>query len=319
MKTLWLWARTVIIIVLAVFVYCQRTAGGYFSTYEARALTVMGQVNTEGKEILQELACGRGAGIYHLVAEGDIVPGGGPEKVIGVSISKDRGVLGVFDTSGEHPVLMAYLNTLPLQEVKIIQLENGRNAVLIRELLDERVGAYFFTSFYALYNWHRDDLQEIWRKVISNEQQWNRRWFEQGDGWKGVSEQVETGFSRENGRLAIKSICSQTLWSAPSVDGLRTTIRSRTLTHTYRWEPEWNAMVMAEGRLNKEAGIKVRQGNKYVESFKLKAGEKVAITEDENLLSWIDSKEPSYWRVKTKSGETGFVTKNCIDIVKRSH
>ncbi|MDN5362293.1 MAG: hypothetical protein PWP70_1340 [Moorella sp. (in: firmicutes)] len=312
----WLWLRALVILAIATFVFWQRTTTGQPGPYEARELAVMGQEARGGQEILEELAQGRQAGVYNLQAEGDVAPAAGVEKIIGVTLSKDKGLLGVFSQKDGQPVLLITLNTLPLQEVKVVQLETGRNAVLIRELLDERFGAYFLSSFYALYTWEGDKLQEIWRKVAGNEERWNKKWLARGEGWQGVSEQVTTDFTRSEGKLAIKAISNQILWSAPAVDGPRTKIQSRTVTHTYRWEPAWGSMVMAEGRLNVTAPLKERKGNKYVDRGQLEAGEKIAVLEDEDLLSWLHPEEPAYWRVKTKGGQVGYILKTQLDLIQ---
>ncbi|MBC7324767.1 MAG: hypothetical protein H5T99_05585, partial [Moorella sp. (in: Bacteria)] len=265
--------------------------------------------------ILQELAEGRKAGVFHLQAEGDVAPAAGTEKIYGVSLTKDYGALGIFNFNKGQPVLFVSLGTLPLQEVKVVPLDNRHNAILIREMLDERFGAYFLSSFYALYTWQGDGLQEIWRKVAGNEERWNKKWLDLGAGWQGVSEQVTTDFTRQDGRLAIKTTSSQTLWSAPEATGPRQAIQKRTVTHTYCWEPAWQAMVMATGRINRATSLKVRQGNKYLDGPRLAAGEEVAVLEDEDLLSWLRPGEPSYWRVKTRSGQVGYVLKPHLDLL----
>ncbi|APC09493.1 hypothetical protein [Neomoorella thermoacetica] len=310
----WLWLRALAILAVAAFVFWQRTATGQPGPYEARELAVMGGEARGGKEILEDLARGQGAGVYHLEAEGDVAPDAGVEKIIGVTLSKDRGMLGVFRRGDGQPVVLATLDTLPLQEVKVVQLETGRNAVLIRELLDESFGAYFLSTFYALYTWEDGKLQEIWRKVAGNEERWNKKWLAQGEGWQGVSEQVTTDFTRSEGKLAIKTISNQTLWSAPAATGPRTKVQSRTVTHTYRWEPAWKAMVMAEGRVNAATALKERRGNKYVDRLQLAAGEKVAVLEDEDLLAWLRPGEPSYWRVKVRNGQVGYILKSYLDL-----
>ncbi|MDN5343948.1 MAG: hypothetical protein PWQ18_59 [Clostridia bacterium] len=311
----WRWWRALIILLLAGVVFWQRVGSGQVNVYEARALAVMGQRGQESTAILQELAEGRQVGVYHLQAEGDIAPARGTEKIIGVTVSKDRGLLGVFSPGQGQPQMLACLETLPLQEVKVVSLDSGRNAILIRELLDERFGAYFLSSFYALYTWQGQGLQEIWRKVAGNEERWNQKWLARGENWQGVSEQVTTDFTRDGGRLAIKTISSQTLWQAPAVTGPRTTIQSRTVTHTYRWEPDWGAMVMALGRIAGPASLKKRQGGKYVDQAPLKAGETVAVLEDEDLLAWLQPDEPSYWRVKTRNGQVGYVLKSQMELL----
>ncbi|MDK2821317.1 MAG: hypothetical protein PWP31_1282 [Clostridia bacterium] len=312
------WLRAIIILILAGFVFYNRTSGSHPSTYEARAMAVMSQEVQKqdvkkGEEILKDLACGRGAGIYHFQAEGDLTPNAGIEKIIGVTISKDRGLVGIFSNNQDQPVMLTYINTLPIQEVKVIRLENGHNAVLVRELLDERFGAYFLSSFYVLYTWEGHGLKEVWRKVVGNEERWNKKWFNQGKGWQGVTEKVATDFSHKDGKLLIKTISNQTLWASEDVNSSRKNVRSRTVTHTYCWNPAWGAMVMAEGRVSKNTSLKIRQGNKYIDKQKLKAGEKVAILEEEDLLSWLKPGEPAYWRVKTKNGQVGYILKSEID------
>ena len=311
----WLWIRALVILAIATFVFWQRTATGQPGPYEARELAVMGQEARGGQEILEDLAQGRGAGVYNLQAEGDVTPAAGVEKIIGVTLSKDKGLLGVFCQEDGQMVLLTTLNTLPLQELKVVQLETGRNAILIRELLDERFGAYFLSSFYALYTWEDGKLQEIWRKVAGNEERWNKKWLAGGEGWQGVSEQVTTDFTRSEGKLAIKAISNQIFWSAPAADGPRTKIQSRTITHTYRWEPAWGSMVMAQGRVNATTSLKERQGNKYTDRFKLAAGEQVAVLEDEDLLAWLQPQEPAYWRIKTKNGQVGYILKTYLDLL----
>jgi hypothetical protein len=314
MSNRWRWLRAMLILAAAALVFWQRTAAGQMNAYEARALAVMGATSQGGREILQELAEGRRVGVYHLQAEGDIAPAAGVEKIIGVSLTKDRGMLGIFNPGKGQPAMLYCLETLPLQELKVVQLETGRNAVLIRELLDERFGAYFLSSFYALYTWQGDGLQEIWRKVAGNEEQWNRQWLDEGQGWQGVSEQVTADFTRKDGRLAITTISNQTLWSAPAAGGPRTRVQARTVTHTYRWEPAWGAMVMAVGRINSATALKVRQGNKYSDQLQLAAGAEVAVLEDEDLLAWLRAGEPSYWRVKARNGQAGYVLKSFVDL-----
>jgi hypothetical protein len=316
MDNRWRWLRALLILTVAVIVCWHRCAAMELNVYEARALAVMGHTNLVDREILEKIASGREAGFHYLQAEGDVAPAVGTEKVIGVSLSKDRGLVGIFDCGEpQQPLLLAWCNTLPLQEIKIVELEKGRNAILIRELLDERFGAYFLSSFYSLYKWQDGSLQEIWRKVIANEQQWNRKWLLRGEGWQGVSEQAEADFGLQDGRLVVRTICKQTYWSAPAAAAPRTTLQSRTLTQTYRWEPDWQAMVMARGCLSKATSLMERRGNKYVDSMKLSAGEQVAVLEDEGLQSWINSQEAAYWRVKTKSGQVGYILKECLDII----
>jgi hypothetical protein len=73
-------------------------------------------------------------------------------------------------------------------------------------------------------------------------------------------------------------------------------------------------MVMATGALKKTTSLKERHGNKYVDSLKLAAGEQVAVLEDESLQAWVNPQEAAYWRVKTTSGQVGYILKDCLEI-----
>lgn len=282
------------------------------TAYEAWALAVMALKEVEVEDLLHQLLKGEKGGIYHFRAEGDVAPEPGQEVIIGASLSKDQGILGIFSLAGGQPRLLAWLSTLPLQELKVIQLESGRQGILIRELLDERFGAYFCTSFYTIYLHQDGAYQEIWRKVLSNEERWQKKWLGQGEGWQGVKDKVEVDFAWEKGRLVIKTREKRIFWEGPDPGAPPLTSRERSLARVYRWEPRWKAIILGEGEAQEETALHIRQGTQYIPREKLAVGEKLAILEEEEVWGLDKTPAGDYYRVKTAAGQVGFVLKKAV-------
>ncbi|MGI9952592.1 hypothetical protein V3F56_09555 [Moorellaceae bacterium AZ2] len=282
------------------------------TAYEARALAVMAAGEVAPEELLQQLLQGPKEGIHYFRAEGDVAPEPGQEVIIGVSLSKDQGALGIFSLAGGQPRLLARLTTLPVQELKVIELEPGRQGILLRELLDERFGAYFYTAFYTLYLYQDGACQEIWRKVLSNEERWQKKWLGLGEGWQGLKDTVEVEFAREQGKLVIKTREKRVFWEGPESGSPPAETRERSWARVYRWEPRWTAIILGEGMLEEEAFLQARQGNRYVPLEKLAAGERLAVLDEEEVWSAEGGAATQFYRVKTAAGKVGFVFKEAV-------
>ncbi|SMB90358.1 hypothetical protein SAMN00808754_0283 [Thermanaeromonas toyohensis ToBE] len=284
--------------------------------YEARALAVWSASGEEIVQMLKKIIEGEAGGIEVFKTQGDLAPLPGQEVVIGVNLSKDRGVLGLFSSASYSPQLLAYLAILPMEEIKILKLEPGREGVLVREVLDERFGAYFYTSFYALYLYQEGAWQEVWRKVIKNDERWPKKWVGRGEGWEGIKDKVDVEFSWEGGRLMARTQESRVFWEGPRPDAPATYTRERALARVYRWEPSWGALVLAQGKIKRLTALKGQEGNRYIERGQLKPGEKVAILDEEEAWGWVPhvGEASQLYRVKTAAGHVGYVSKEDVEI-----
>ncbi|MBE3581626.1 MAG: hypothetical protein IMW96_08360 [Thermoanaerobacteraceae bacterium] len=282
------------------------------TAYEARALAVMACEGAATEELLEQILRGEREEGGHFRVEGDVAPEPGREIIVGASLSKDRGAVGIFSMAGEQPRLLASLATLPLQEIKVVEIEPGLCGILLRELLDERFGAYFYTVFYTLYTYEEGACREIWRKVVSNEESWQKKWLGGGEGWQGVKDTAEVEFAREDGRLVIKTRETRVLWEGPEPGGSPTGTRERSWARVYRWEPRWKAMILGEGVVEEDTFLQARQGNRYVPLEKLAAGERLAILDEEEGWDAMGGAAAEFYRVKTAAGSVGFVGKEAV-------
>jgi len=80
----------------------------------------------EEKAFLKELAGGGRQDIYHLYLEGQFAPGGDEDRIVGVTLSKDRAVLGIFKKQGATLQPLGFVVTLPLEELRLVSLEGKR-------------------------------------------------------------------------------------------------------------------------------------------------------------------------------------------------
>jgi len=151
----------------------------------------------EEKALLKELAGGGRQDIYHLYLEGQFAPGGGEDRIVGVTLSKDRAVLGIFKKQGAALQPFGFVVTLPLEELRLVSLEGEKKALLTRQSLEERLGAYGNYSFYVLYHWEESRLEEIWRQVLVREEAWQKKWL-------GIKEEGWEGIDREGGDISRK-------------------------------------------------------------------------------------------------------------------
>lgn len=290
---------------------------GVPTPYEAQSMAVMVFPEVEAEDLLYRLLLkGEKAEFNHFRTEGDVAPEPGQEVIIGVTLSKDRGTLGIFSVAGDQPRLLEQLSTLPLQGLQVIELEPGRQGILVRELLDESFGAYFCTSFYTLYLYQDGGYQEVWRKVVSNEERWPKKWLGQGEGWQGIKDEVEIDFVRDKGRLVIKTREKRIVWEGPEPGAAPLTGRERFLARVYCWEPRWCAIILAEGEVQEETVLYLRQGARYIPQEKLAVGEKLAVLEEEEVWGGDSTPAGAYYRVKTTRGQVGFVGKKALKFLR---
>lgn len=286
--------------------------------YEARALAVLSASGEEIAQILKKIMQGEAEGVKVFKTEGDLAPLPGKEIVVGASLSKDLGVLGLFSLASSSPQLLTYLAILPVEELKILKLEPGREGVLAREVLEERFGAYFHTRFYSLYIYQEGAWQETWRKVIDNDERWQKKWVGRGEGWEGVRDKVEVEFDWEGGRLVARTRESRVFWEGPHPEHPATSTRERTLARIYRWEPRWEALILAEGEISRPTDLKEQRGGKYVKIDRLEPGQKVAILEEEEAWGWTSymGETTQLYRIKALTGRTGYVAKEDVKIYR---
>lgn len=282
------------------------------TAYEAGALAVMVSEGVVPGELLEQVLREESGEGRRFRVEGDVAPEPGPEIIVGANLSKDRGVLGIFSPATEPPKLLASLTTLPLQEIKIIEIEPGLRGILLRELLDERFGAYFYTVFYTLYLYEGGACREVWRKAVSNEEYWQKRWLGGGDGWQGLKDAVEVEFDRKDGKLVIKTRETRVLWEGPEPGGPFTGIRERSWARAYRWDPRWKAVILGEGTVEEDTFLQARQGNRYVPMERLVAGARLAVLDEEEVWDPQGRSAAGFYRVKTAAGLVGLVAKKAV-------
>ncbi|MCG0277157.1 MAG: SH3 domain-containing protein [Thermanaeromonas sp.] len=284
--------------------------------YEARGLAVATTSGEEIAQILKEIVQGETSGIKFFKTEGDLAPLPGKEVVIGANLSKDRGVLGLFSLASSPPQLLTYRAILPVEEVKVLKLEPGREGVLVREVLEERFGAYFLTRFYSLYVYQEGAWQEAWRKVIDNDEKWQKKWVGRGEGWEGIKDKVEVEFNWEGGRLVARTQEIRVFWEGPHPEHPPTSTKERALARLYKWEPKWGALILGEGEVGRPCDLKEQKGGRYVKMGQLKPGERVAILDEEEAWGWTAymGEATQLYRIKTLSGSTGYVTKEDVRI-----
>lgn len=151
-------------------------------------------------------------GLKVIIKKGDVYPTPGQELFVALSAGKDNGVIAVYALqSGGYDLIDKISNLVPITGLTFVELpEYPLKALVVKEYLDERVGAFFQNSTVSIFAWKKT-LHKVWEGESFHEEVWNTAWEGKEPGWIKLEEKVKIKFVNPG---EIERIVETKYWQA---------------------------------------------------------------------------------------------------------
>lgn len=110
----------------------------------------------------------------------DIIDNSEKDLIIGLNLSKNLGIIGVYKLKESNYILKDKIENLATIEKLSVKKNNSsdKRFLLVEEYLDERVGAYFTDKFIRVFSKESDDFEEVFRHSINYEAYYYEKWLD---------------------------------------------------------------------------------------------------------------------------------------------
>lgn len=259
------------------------------------------------------------------ICKGNILSNEGEEVVVGISLPPDTGIISILEPivdADKYDLLYTTTDMVPIDSIKVLRTPNlTHSLIFVKETLDERMGAFFKSTVIEIYAWMDNNLEVIWNGTESYTACWNTMWEENSTEniWKKLDENAIISMNENNTEIKVLSNQSYMESNYPSDnipdDDKFKTIKTRTLTSTYYLDNELKKYILGTALLNNKTTLYDYDGINFIKKQELTDGETVKLLEDLNKLADnLINDELNYYKVLTKNGLTGYISKEVISM-----
>lgn len=241
------------------------------------------------------------------VTNGDVVGDNQQDLIFTVKIGPRNSVVVVYKKVGnEYEFAGLVDNFYEVQDIEVIKVDdNEKYLIMVRERVNQMLGAYEDSIFLRAYKW--DEKDNKFKIVLSLQEKYKSMWNELWDNvkpkeeshWLAVNQDAKTTKSKDNyDTLYLKGIqeykqSNKTNQIDTPNDSEFSTLSKRNLSQVYNWSNKWQHYILGEGT-------------------EIPTGQKVAILQDmEQDVFDLVEKDLRY-RIKRPDGTIEFVDKNTI-------
>lgn len=204
----------------------------------------------------------------------DVIPGSNGEKeaVVIVNLSPKNTIVAVYEKIGNQYRYAGevgyFYDVQGVQEVQIGDL--GRSMIVLRELVDQHVGAFERNTFVRGYLWKPEDenFDMVLNLSENIDAHWNRAWDEENQTrehlsrWERIGQKSDLQY--EKGQKPVVHVTRSQILSASDDRAAKNipeeetyqVVSSRTVNEEYYWSPKWNRFILSE-RQEKATGQEV--------------------------------------------------------------
>lgn len=230
-----------------------------------------------------------------IVKELDLLPGGGKELVVAISLPPQEGLVAVYSRQGNRLVYRCKISSLfPVTHLSGIEVDFSEQQMLVVDQhQDEMLGAFFTADYKEFFIWNGRYFTRVLGLITGYSAFWNQAWDGAGEGahwlWLRQVPQVEYGEGGSIIRVKLdQALLQSKSQDTDSIPGKEDFIKrhGRTVTQEYRWSTSWGRYIIGEGvdRLT---------------------GEEVAVLEDysKSISGLLDGKHKDMVKVIDREGE----------------
>lgn len=231
---------------------------------------------------------------------GNVIPNSYEELILSLNLSKDLGVIVIFEKVNDSYIFHSKIENLaPIENIQLINPPTkNEDLLLVYQVLDEKLGAFFYENFVQIYNYKDSSFNIVWEKTIFFEEIYKENWLNINSSnteWTMVIEESEIDFDYTN-PLKINTLTSLKKYKAHSENipekNSFSLNKDTSYNRSYYWDNKYNSFIL--GELTKDVFIS-----------------NVAILEDmETRQEWIFGIVNPYYKVCTTNGEILYLPKS---------
>lgn len=242
------------------------------------------------------------------ITYGDVVGDNQQDIIFTVKIGPRISFVVVYEKVGDEYKFKALVdNFYEIQDIQVVPLsQNEKYIIMIRERVNQMVGAYEDAIFLRAYKWNETDNK--FSLVLSIQENYKSYWNELWDNekpkeeshWLSIKQQGKTTRQNNNYNTIYLKANQQFQQSnetnkldRPEDSEFKTT-KQRDITQAYTWNDKWQHYILGEGT-------------------EIHTGEKIAILQDLEQEPFNLYEEDKRYRIKHENGKIEFVDKNTIN------
>ena len=185
---------------------------------------------------------------------GHILPNSNSQLLVALNLSKDQAVLAVYDFINDAYVYNTKIEGLtPIEAIEFVNFEAANNDYLIiKQVIDERLGAFFFEKYMEVYLFDNNSFQKVWNKTLFYEETYKEIWVNPNANetlWNKIQEETLVDFVIGS-PLKINTVTSYKKMVAQGKEMPKpsqfTIQQSNTHKNSYYWNSSYNTFILAE-------------------------------------------------------------------------
>jgi len=244
-----------------------------------------------------------------IVTYGDVVGDSAKDAIFTVRIGPKRTTVVVYEKiNNEYKYKAIVGDFFVVQELDVVEVsENEKNFIMIREHVNQMIGAYEESVFLRSYRWNENNQK--FDLVLTIQEQYRAYWNELWDNNKPKDEshwlsvKQEGKVTRRNNKYdklyfratQLYQMSKQTNVVNKPEESDFETINQREISKLYYWSDTWKNYIIGEGT-------------------QMSTGQKVGIIEDMSQEASSLIENDSRYRIKKTDGTIEYVDKNTIKV-----
>lgn len=230
----------------------------------------------------------------------DVMENGQEDLVVALTLSKDVGVIGVYRLVDKEYILTNKVEDLT-SITKVYSIKDrvrDKSLLIVEQLLDEMVGAYFTDSYIQIFAYMDNEFIEVFKHSLdytsyyydkwNNPNMENPKWYKLME--KGIISEISTG---DDGIIfnITKTISKYVADETPDnlIPDEFTLDKEDYMTITYAWSNKYNSFIQGEATLKRD-------------------GETVGILAASSQTAYhLLNKSDKYYKVIGKNGKIVFI------------
>lgn len=183
-----------------------------------------------------------------------IKPNTPPQLITVLNLSKDLSVIAIYTLVGNNYVFDDKIDGLVfVEKLQFIPIEEkGFKGIVIYQIMDEKLGGFFYEKYIDIYYYLTDSLEKVWYKTLYYEEIYKENWVHpEGDQhlWNRVVEETTLDFISQQ-PFKINSISTLSKYQATSkkLPGLNqfSQTQSDTFQQAYQWSAAYKTFILGE-------------------------------------------------------------------------
>ncbi len=220
------------------------------------------------------------------------------DLIIALNITKDIGVIGLYNNINNNYNYYNKLENLThINSIDIASDKLGRIFIIVNQLLDEKLGAFFTDNYIQIFTEDNKSYKEVFRQSIDYEAFVYEKWIDasiENPKWYKLTEQNIIDYSLDNnGKIVIdlSKILSkyQGYNSSDSIPENFELVEQKNIDLVYSWNNKYNYFIQNEGKIKNTGEIVgiIERSSQFVDSLLCKSDEYFKIIDNNDKIRFI--------------------------------